>query len=303
MAVYSAEQIPPTLRLAFKQRRLIPFLGAGFSAPLQLPTWGELVGWMADKLGWERELFELHGTYPQLAEFFSLEPQAFDDLVHEMTRRFDAPEVDERRRSSPTHRALAAFPWKTIYTTNYDGHVEGAMKDAGRRVHVLASLSDFLQTSRAEEACEVVKFHGTLRLKETIVLSESHYFARMDLNAAVDQRLRAGEPDELVLDSPAVVAVAGSLSGHAPMHASKGRARVKRGAAILGRYPNFSRRRFCPRQRARPPAPLPSPFSPLSLSRTRVSTLLLPRPSPSAHVCANSGRRGVKMIVRPIQAH
>ncbi len=191
MAVYSAEQIPPTLRLAFKQRRLIPFLGAGFSAPLQLPTWGELVGWMADKLGWERELFELHGTYPQLAEFFSLEPQAFDDLVHEMTRRFDAPEVDERRRSSPTHRALAAFPWKTIYTTNYDGHVEGAMKDAGRRVHVLASLSDFLQTSRAEEACEVVKFHGTLRLKETIVLSESHYFARMDLNAAVDQRLRA----------------------------------------------------------------------------------------------------------------
>jgi len=191
MTIYSAEQSLPILRAAFKQRRLIPFLGAGFSVPLQLPTWGELVGWMAKKLDWEPELFELHGTFPQLAEFFSLEPHAFETLVHEMTRRFDALEVDARRRISPTHLALAAFPWKTIYTTNYDGHVEGALDDAGKQFHVLASTNDFQTSRRAEDACEVVKFHGTLSRPETIVLSESHYFARMGLNTAVDQRLRA----------------------------------------------------------------------------------------------------------------
>ena len=125
-----------------------------------------------------------------MAEFFALEPNALDELVHEMTVRFDGAEAQARRRDSPTHRALAARAWRTIYTTNFDRHIEGALADAGKPCQVLAALGDFL-LPRPEHACEVVKFHGTLSRKETMVLRESDFFARMDLNAAVDQRLRA----------------------------------------------------------------------------------------------------------------
>jgi len=189
MAVLDVNDALPRLRETFSEGHLVPFLGAGFSIPLQLPSWNDLVGWMAARLGWEPEMFELHGSTPQMAEFFALEPNAFDDLVYEMTVRFDTPEVRARRRDSLTHKALAALPWRTLYTTNYDCHIEGALQDAGRPWHVLASIGDFHRPLRG--ACEVVKFHGTLKAKETMVLQESHYFERMDLSAAVDQRLRA----------------------------------------------------------------------------------------------------------------
>lgn len=190
MTVLQVHDAVPRLREALHRGRLIPFLGAGFSMPLRLPSWTELVAWMAERLGWEPELFALHGTAAQMAEFFALEPNALDELVHEMTVRFDGAEAQARRRDSPTHRALAARAWRTIYTTNFDRHIEGALADAGKPYQVLAALGDFL-LPRPEHACEVVKFHGTLSRKETMVLRESDYFARMDLNAAVDQRLRA----------------------------------------------------------------------------------------------------------------
>ena len=89
MTVLQVHDALPRLREAFHRGRLIPFLGAGFSMPLRLPSWAELVAWMAERLGWEPELFALHGTAAQMAEFFALEPNAFDELVHEMTVRFD----------------------------------------------------------------------------------------------------------------------------------------------------------------------------------------------------------------------
>lgn len=190
MAVLTVDEAIPRLKEAITSRRLIPFLGAGFSMALQLPSWRELTGWMAQRLGFEPALFERHGTNPQLAEFFAISgANNWSELVYEMTRRFDSPDACERRTKSRQHKALAALPWRTIYTTNYDTHVEGALADAGRPCAALASIDDFLHTSG--DGCEVIKFHGTLSQPSTIVLSESHYFERGELGAAVDQRLRA----------------------------------------------------------------------------------------------------------------
>lgn len=190
MAVLSVDEAIPRLKDALAGGRLVPFLGAGFSMALQLPSWRELTGWMAQRLGFEPALFERHGTNPQLAEYFTLAgANNWNELVYEMTRRFDSPDACARRAGSRQHKALANLPWHTIYTTNYDTHVEGALSDAGRPCSVLASIDDFLHA--APGACEVIKFHGTLSQPSTIVLSESHYFERGELGAAVDQRLRA----------------------------------------------------------------------------------------------------------------
>jgi hypothetical protein len=191
MAVLSAAQAAPLLQQEYRDGRLIPFLGAGFSKPLKLPDWGELIGWMAERLGFEPDLFRLHGRYEQLAEYFQLaNPSHFQHLVYEMTRRFDSEEAVRTRRTSRMHLALARLDWRTLYTTNYDSHVEGSLEDTGRRVAVLSSFDDF-QTRREPGTCEVIKFHGTLAKPDTIVLTESSYFHRIALESPVDQRLRA----------------------------------------------------------------------------------------------------------------
>ena len=47
--VLTLEEAKPRLREAYWQPQLIPFLGAGFSAPRGLPQWGELMGWMGER--------------------------------------------------------------------------------------------------------------------------------------------------------------------------------------------------------------------------------------------------------------
>ncbi|WP_437562419.1 SIR2 family NAD-dependent protein deacylase [Sorangium sp. So ce542] len=191
MAVLTLEQAAVPLRQAYREGRLIPFLGAGFSAPLQLPMWRELMGWMGQALGFEPALFELHGLPPQLAGFFARECDGgLDSFIAEMRARFHAREVNERRRSSRQHKALARRHFRTIYTTNFEHHIEEALRDAGKEVVALSTFDDFARCP-AQGACHVIKFHGDLNRPETVVLTEAQYFGRLRLEAAPDQRLRA----------------------------------------------------------------------------------------------------------------
>jgi hypothetical protein len=191
MTTLTVDQAAPLLKKEYQDGRLIPFLGAGFSKPLKLPDGSQLIASLAKKLGFEPDLFELHGRFEQLAEYFAIsEPGRLQQLVYEMTRGFDSAEAEALRKKSRAHLALAALDWRTLYTTNYDQHAEGALQDAGKPVTVLASFADF-QGSRPRGACEVIKFHGTLAQPDTIVLTESSYFQRMALEAPADQRLRS----------------------------------------------------------------------------------------------------------------
>ena len=174
-----------------KDKRLIPFIGAGFSVPIGLPSWNELIGWIADKMEFERELFNLHGTPQQLAEYIKIkDPKLYNDFLHYMAVKFNSEERDKDRRKSALYKTLVSMEFKIIYTTNYDHHIEGAFIDAGKKINRIATLSDFV-TSRTNLDCEIIKFHGTLEEPETIILTESRYFDRMALEEAVDQKLRS----------------------------------------------------------------------------------------------------------------
>ncbi|HEX8702092.1 MAG TPA: SIR2 family protein [Myxococcaceae bacterium] len=193
MSVLTLQKALPKLRKAYKEHRLIPFLGAGFSLPLRLPSWSGLMKWMGESLQFDPpELFEVHGNAQQLAGYFDLKhPERLPGFIREMERRFHAPDVEKRRKSSPQHQALAACDFRTIYTTNFEHHIEEALRDHNRKrkVSVLTRLEDFARPVNAD-TCSVVKFHGDLAHPETIVLTESQFFDRHSLEAAPDQRLR-----------------------------------------------------------------------------------------------------------------
>jgi hypothetical protein len=190
MSELKIEQAIKDCRKHYTEGRLIPFIGSGFSKPLGLPDWGELLKLAAEELKYEPDLFLLHGNYQQLAEYLHLDKTLWDKFIHKINKNFNSERADEERKKSITHKSLASLKFKTIYTTNYDNHIEESFKDAGQDVEVLATLSQFLNSKNVNN-CEVVKFHGTLENPDTLILTETRYFDRMDLEEAVDQKLRS----------------------------------------------------------------------------------------------------------------
>ncbi len=184
----------PELRRLYRERRLIPFIGAGFSRPLGLPLWNELVEEAARQLGFEPDLFALHGGNEQLLGYLKLQ-EGIEGLVAWMRERFHSKAADEARANSVQHRSLAALTEiRTIYTTNYEHHIERALEDAERKTVVRVSFADFSKPL-PDDAVEVVKFHGDLETAgkggRSLVLTEADYFDRLALESPCDQRLRA----------------------------------------------------------------------------------------------------------------
>lgn len=186
------DKVTNEIRQSYAEGRLIPFIGSGFSKPLGLPDWHALVGEMAEKVGYESELFFLHGNYQQLLEYLkSFHPYEWNDFIYSMNQTFTAQDVANNRRSSLTHQALAELDLRTIYTTNYDPHIELCLEDNNKKVALLAGLADFVRPLARDIDCDVIKFHGTLQDEKSIILTESQYFDRMALEEPVDQRLRS----------------------------------------------------------------------------------------------------------------
>lgn len=180
------------VKQAYAEGKLVPFVGSGFSKPLNLPDWRQLVAGVASNIGFDTELFFLHGSYPQLLDYIKKQHHnQWTDFIHALHVGLDSAESNEKRKTSTTHQLLAELDFKTIYTTNYDPHIEKAISDKGKTPLVLTRLEDFAAAPASGYDCEVVKFHGDIKEDDTLVLTETQYFNRMALEEAVDQKLRA----------------------------------------------------------------------------------------------------------------
>lgn len=192
MNKYHLCEVLSELKDLYKRESLIPFIGAGFSLPLELPNWSDLIGKLGESLGYEKELFLELGSFSQLAEFAcKYKKREWAEFILNIASGFNSTESEEKRKKSIQHKALGELNFKTIYTTNYDLHIEGAIKDAKRTSFSISTYEDFLSSRSVCYDCEVLKFHGTLQVPDSIILTESQYFKRMELENAIDQKLRA----------------------------------------------------------------------------------------------------------------
>lgn len=180
------------LKEQYSVQRLIPFIGAGFSIPLDLPGWRQLIIDLGKDLGYENDLYLLHGNYQQLAEFGKLvDEKKWNAFIQKMRVGFDSKESDEKRKKSRQHLSLSELKVNTIYTTNYDPHIERCFEDKGNKVKTIISLKDFIQPDKENYNIEVIKFHGCLTEQDSIILTENQYYKRMELEHPLDQRLRS----------------------------------------------------------------------------------------------------------------
>jgi hypothetical protein len=187
---------PPDLRRLYRERRVVPFVGAGASMSVTWeggtkrgPSWEEMVDQTAKLLGCnDANLLRLRGSDLQILEYFKIMNQELAPLTNWLSHQF-AEATDDDILASPIHSALVQLERCSIfYTTNYDDFIERAMKKSGRSAQIVSGEHTM---AHDRTVVEVVKFHGDFNNPKEMVVSESQYMERMRLESPMDFKLRA----------------------------------------------------------------------------------------------------------------
>lgn len=175
------------LKEGIKNRNVILFVGAGVSATLKLPTWGELINHLSTELGYNNELFNLYGDSLSLAEYYELTKGGLNDLVEWMKVKWAVNQ--DTIKQSKIYKAIAKLNFPIIYTTNYDHCLEIAHDQWGKPYRQIIDVDDFVSLDSSET--QIVKFHGDITSASSIILTEGSYFERLSFESPLDIKLRS----------------------------------------------------------------------------------------------------------------
>lgn len=178
---------PPHLVEAVRSQRAILFVGAGVSKNVGVPTTEEMVAEIAKQLGQDPETFRSLADHRTLAEYYSLTKGTLGPLRSWMDVTWHRPEIDIR--CSEIHRLIVELDFPIIYTTNYDRWLEKAYDAYGKEYTKIANVADLLEARAG--AAQIVKFHGDFDDDESLVLTESSFFERLDFESALDVKLKS----------------------------------------------------------------------------------------------------------------
>ena len=152
------------LKESIQKGNTILFVGAGISASVQLPNWNELIEYLAQDLGYDPDVFKEYGNYLALAEYY-LQEKTFKNLQKWMKEKWDVAEA------------------------NYDRCLEKAMNIWKKKYKTIIDVRDIVDLER--DTVQIIKFHGDIMAEDSIVLSESQYFSRLNFDTSLDIKLRA----------------------------------------------------------------------------------------------------------------
>jgi SIR2-like protein len=91
--------------------------------------------------------------------------------------------------SSSVHRQIVELGFPLIYTTNYDNNLERAFHLHERPFSKIASVMDI--SSARKDCPNIVKFHGDFSDDNSLVVTETDYFERLEFETPLDLRLRS----------------------------------------------------------------------------------------------------------------
>ncbi len=172
---------------AIRNQRAILFAGAGVSKNVGVPTTGEIVSEIAKQLGYDPQSFRGLADHRTLAEFYLLSKGNLGPWRSWMDVTWHRADVDVR--TSEVHRLIVELAFPIIYTTNYDRWLEKAYEAWGRDYIKVTNVGDLLQPR--EGVTQIIKYHGDFDDDESIVLTESSFFERLDFESALDIKLQS----------------------------------------------------------------------------------------------------------------
>jgi hypothetical protein len=163
--------LPDRLLQALLHRKVIPFLGAGFSVPSGVPTWARLIADLAatDSASVE-SLGESRLSLPDLADVLD----SLNATEHHALSFFEERVNDPRFRPSPYHEALEVLRPSVIITTNWDRLIEDHFRDRGHRVAVITRDAD-VPLFDEHHHINILKVHGSISDLGSLVYRKSQY--------------------------------------------------------------------------------------------------------------------------------
>ena len=175
------------LKDAIKTKNAVLFVGSGISSNLGLPTWTELINKMSVDLGFEPEIFKSFGGFLELAEYYNLK-KGLGTLRSWMDREWHSPTI--KIEDSEIHKLIVELDFPIIYTTNYDRWLELSYEKYGKDYVKISDVANLTELN--QNKTQIIKFHGDFYSSDdSIVLSESSYFERLDFETPLDIKLRA----------------------------------------------------------------------------------------------------------------
>ncbi|WP_270886528.1 SIR2 family protein [Pedococcus sp. 5OH_020] len=184
--------MPEELVAAVSERRVIPFVGAGFSLTLGLPDWGQLLANLCKELDVGLSFEEINdyanSDFLQIAEYLYIKSdRRIGPLRHVIEQGMVGRDI--RPATSTPHVELANLGAPQIYTTNYDDMLEKTYRALGLSFSVVALPKDVAQVNTRDT--QIIKYHGDLRHEGTLVLTESAYYKRLDFESPMDLKFRS----------------------------------------------------------------------------------------------------------------
>lgn len=181
-----------TLKQAYKDEKLMLFLGAGISTVLDLPNWSDLIKILAEDCEYDPRIFNIlaDGNALILAEFYYItHHKKFGNLRTKLDQKWHTQESMEKLRNSQLHEVLATRNYGLIYTTNYDQWIEKAFELHGKPYQ---KITDILNIGDIKKNIpQIVKFHGDFTDDNSIVLNESSYYRRMKFEDPIDVKFKS----------------------------------------------------------------------------------------------------------------
>jgi hypothetical protein len=189
-------RIPDDLLALVRERRVIPFVGAGFSAGLGLPGWAGLLEQVAKDL-------RISETDPKL-EFDDISEDASEDFLRVAEYLYlragsnigplrlsisHALTISDSLTVSTPHLELLNLGAPQVYTTNFDDAIEATFRELNQPMEVVSLPRDVAVADPSQT--QIVKYHGDLRYDDTLVLTESQYWRRLDLESPMDLKFRS----------------------------------------------------------------------------------------------------------------
>ncbi len=171
-----------------RDKKIIPFIGAGMSKNVGLPGWESMIDLVAEDLEIDPEILSVHGDYLQICEYHIIKNGGSKNRISKLLDR-SMRSIAVDIGSSDVHRYLVGMKFPLIYTTNFDELIEKAFRYHKMPYCCIATLEDILKAK--ENVTQIVKFHGTLDHDETLVVSETDYHNRMDMEGVLDIKLRS----------------------------------------------------------------------------------------------------------------
>ena len=102
-----------------------------------------------------------------------------------ISREWSASE--EMIKKSKVYKYITELNCNLIYTTNYEHSLEDAFRLNNKAYKRIVDVCDLVNVD--SKITQIVKFHGDVIKDDSIVLSESDYFRRLDFESPLDLSL------------------------------------------------------------------------------------------------------------------